>query len=242
MLSVRGRTAVAAMAVLGLSLDMSAQQNAPAPRIRVVPDEGQRRVEVVIDGKPFTAYIWPEKLAKPVLYPLRTAKGTVVTRGYPLDPRAGERVDHPHHVGLWFNYGNVNGFDFWNNSEAIKAEDAPKMGNIRHRAITLAKSGPEQGELEIDADWITGKGQVILKEHTRFVFRGGPDFRAIDRITTLKAVSENVVFNDDKEGVLGMRVARSWKLPAINRKCSRTQRAIQPRSPSWTTPVSTVAI
>jgi len=205
---------VAAIAILGLAFYMSAQQNASTARIRVAPDEGQRRVEVVIDGKPFTTYMWPEKLAKPVLYPLRTAKGTVVTRGYPLEPRPGERVDHPHHVGMWFNYGNVNGFDFWNNSEAIKAEDAPKMGNIRHKAITLAKSGVDEGELEIDADWITGKGQVILKEHTRFVFRGGPDFRSIDRITTLKAVGEKVVFNDDKEGVLGIRVARNFEAPS----------------------------
>jgi hypothetical protein len=214
MRTVIGRTAAAAIAILILFFYMRAQQNASTPRIRIVPDERQRRVEVVIDEKPFTAYIWPEKLAKPVLYPLRTAKGTVVTRGYPLDARAGERVDHPHHVGLWFNYGNVNGFDFWNNSGAIKAEDAPKMGNIRHRAITLAKSGSEQGELEIDADWITGKGLVILNEHTRFVFSGGPDFRSIDRITMLKAVSENVVFNDDKEGVLGMRVARGLEAPS----------------------------
>ena len=214
MRTLRGTTALAAIAILGLAVYMDAQQNASTTRIRVVPDEGQRRVEVVIDGKEFTAYIWPEKLAKPVLYPLRTATGTVVARGYPLDPRPGERVDHPHHVGMWFNYGNVNGFDFWNNSEAIKAEDAPKMGNIRHRAITLAKSGSEQGELEIDADWITGKQQVILKEHTRFVFRGGPDFRSIDRVTTLKAVGEKVVFNDDKEGVLGMRVTRNLEAPS----------------------------
>jgi Methane oxygenase PmoA len=214
MRTLSGRTAIAATAIFGLTLYMSAQQNASTPRIRLVPDEGQRRVEVLVDEKPFTAYIWPEKLAKPVLYPLRSAKGTLVTRGYPLEPRPGERVDHPHHVGVWFNYGNVNGFDFWNNSEAIKAEDAPKMGNIRHRAITLAKSGPEQGELEIDADWITGKGQVILKEHTRFVFRGGPDFRSVDRITMLKSVGEKVVFNDDKEGVLGMRVARNLEAPS----------------------------
>jgi len=134
-------------------------KNALAPRIRVVPDEGQRRVEVVIDGKPFTAYIWPEKLAKPVLYPLRTAKGTVVTRGYPVQPRSGERVDHPHHVGIWFNYGNVNGFDFWNNSEAIKAEDAPKMGNIRHGAITLAKSGSEQGNSKLTPTGLPARGR-----------------------------------------------------------------------------------
>jgi len=83
---------MAAVAIFGLAFYMSAQQNASTPRIRVVPDEGQRRVDVIIDEKPFTAYIWPEKLAKPVLYPLRSAKGTLVTRGYPLDPRPGERV------------------------------------------------------------------------------------------------------------------------------------------------------
>ena len=193
---------------------VAARQNSPAERIRIVPNEAERRVDVVIDGQPFTSYIWPEKLAKPVLYPLRTAKGMVVTRGFPLDPRSGERVDHPHHVGLWFNYGNVNGFDFWNNSEAIKPEDAPKMGNIRHRAITLVKRGSDQGELEIEADWITGKQQLILKEHTRFVFRGGPNFRSIDRITTLHALGEKVVFHDDKEGVLGMRVTRALEAPS----------------------------
>jgi hypothetical protein len=193
---------------------VAARQNSFAERIRIVPNEGERRVDVVIDGQPFTSYIWPERLAKPVLYPLRSARGTIVTRGFPLEPRAGERVDHPHHAGLWFNYGNVNGIDFWNNSGAIKPEDAPKMGNIRHRAITLAKSGPDQAELEIEADWITGKRQLILKEHTRFVFRGGPNFRSIDRITTLQALGEKVVFDDDKEGVLGMRVARALEAPS----------------------------
>lgn len=185
-----------------------------AERIRVIPNAALHNVDITIDSKPFTSYIWPDRLAKPVLYPLRSAKGTVITRGFPLDPRPGERVDHPHHVGLWFNYGNVNGFDFWNNSEAIKREEAPKMGNIRHRAITAAKSGADSGELEIDADWITGKQQVILKEHTRFVFRGGPDFRSIDRITTLRALETKVVFADDKEGLLGMRVTRALEMPS----------------------------
>ena len=193
---------------------VGAGQKSPSERIQIVPKEAEGRVDIVIDGQPSTSYIWPERLAKPVLYPLRTARGTVVTRGYPLEPRAGERVDHPHHTGLWFNYGNVNGFDFWNNSEAIKPEDASKMGNIRHRAITLAESGNDQGELEIEADWITGKQQLILKEHTRFIFRGVPNFRSIDRITTLHALGEKVVFNDDKEGVLGMRVTRALEAPS----------------------------
>src|SRR5258708_4734647 len=68
---------------------MGANQNSSKDRIRVIPNETERRVDIVTDGRPFTSYIWPEKLAKPVLYPLRTAKGTIVTRGFPLEPNVG---------------------------------------------------------------------------------------------------------------------------------------------------------
>jgi Methane oxygenase PmoA len=123
-------------------------------------------------------------------------------------------VDHPHHVGLWLNYESVNGIDFWNNSEAIKPQDAPKMGTIRHRAITSVKSGAEHGELEIEADWLTYDKKPLLGEHTRFVFRGGPNFRSVDRITTLRALDQKVVFADAKDGMLGLRVARPLELPS----------------------------
>src|SRR5579863_8794484 len=152
-------------------------------RILVIAKEQERRVDISIDGKPFTSYIWPTTLKKPVLYPLRTARGTIITRGFPLEQRPGERIDHPHHAGLWFNYENVNGLDFWNNSDAIKPEDAPKMGRILQRSIVSAKSGPNQGELDVETAWVTFEKKVLLNEHTHFVFRGGPYFRSVDRIT-----------------------------------------------------------
>ena len=113
----------------------------PADHVKLVRADADRRVDVLIDGQPFTSYIWPVRLKKPVLYPIRAASGTLVTRGFPLDPRPGERVDHPHHVGLWFNYGDVNNLDFWNNSDAIPAAQASKYGTIVHRSIRSAKSG-----------------------------------------------------------------------------------------------------
>src|SRR5437763_11753483 len=82
-------------------------------RVTVTRDDSARRVDVSVDGKPFTSYIYPSSLKKPVLFPLRSAKGIVVTRGFPLEPRPGERADHPHQVGAWFTYGDVNGIDFW---------------------------------------------------------------------------------------------------------------------------------
>jgi Family of unknown function (DUF6807)/3-keto-disaccharide hydrolase len=182
--------------------------------IQVVANDSARRVDVTFDGKPFTSYIYPDTLKKPVLYPLRTSTGTLVTRGYPLESRAGERVDHPHHVGLWFNHGDVNGLDFWNNSDAIPAAQAPKMGTIRHKKVIEAKSGADHGDLVVEMEWQQPDGTPLLREQTRFVFRGTGDARSIDRITTLTALDKPVVFRDNKEGVLGMRVRRELEQPA----------------------------
>jgi hypothetical protein len=182
--------------------------------VRLVPDEAKQRVSVLIEGRPFTDYIYPDTIKKPVLYPLRTAEGKLVTRGFPLEPRPGERVDHPHHVGLWFNHGDVNGLDFWNNSDAIKPERRSKMGTIRHRKIVAAKGGADQGELEVEMDWFSPNGEALLRERTRFVFRGGPGWRSIDRLTSLRALGANVLFRDNKEGLIGLRVTRALEAPS----------------------------
>jgi hypothetical protein len=185
---------------------------AAAKGVQVVSDEAHRRVDITIDGKPFTSYIWPTSLKKPVLYPLITDEGVTVTRGYPLEPRPGERVDHPHHAGMWFNYGNVNGFDFWNNSDAIKPEGRAKMGSIFQKKIVSTKSGSDRGELVVESVWITGESKEILKDTTKYIFIRHKGSRLIDQITTLQAL-DNVVFNDDKEGLIGMRVAHWLESP-----------------------------
>ena len=195
-----------------MMLGTQAYAAAGAGGVQVVADEANRRVDVTIDGKPFTSYIWPTSLKKPVLYPLVDDEGVTVTRGFPLMPQPGERVDHPHHAGLWFNYGNVNGFDFWNNSDAIKEENRNKMGTILETKIVSTRSGPMRGELVVDSVWVTGTGQKILDETTHYVFATRAGERVIDQVITLKAL-DRAVFHDDKEGLLGMRVAKWLESP-----------------------------
>jgi hypothetical protein len=197
-----------------LCLGLPVVGQAQAPRVDVIAREADRRVDVTVDGKPFTSYIWPTTLKKPTLYPLRAASGVLVTRGWPLEPRPGERVDHPHQVGLWFDHGDVNGLDFWNNSDAIPAARADKMGTILYRAVRRAQSGSGEGTLEVTAEWVDHQGKPLLREDTRFVFRAAPGLRAVDRITTLTATGGPVTFTDNKEGLIGMRVARALEQPA----------------------------
>ena len=174
-------------------------------------------VDVQIGGKPFTSYFFPGEsiLKKAVLFPIVSAKGTTITRGYPMAPRAGERVDHPHHVGMWLNYEDVNGFDYWNNSTNIIASlQNHKMGTIVHSSIV--KQDAKNGLLEVAADWIDndGKGQKVLREKTIYVFSGTSDSRTIDRITTLTAVADQVLFKDVKDGMFAIRVARQLEIPS----------------------------
>jgi hypothetical protein len=177
-------------------------------------DEKNKKVDVLIGGQLFTSYIYPDDLDKPVLYPIYTSKGTVITRGFPRDPRPGERVDHPHHVGLWFNYGDVNGLDFWNNSYAIPADKKDGYGSVRHQKVVKAEGGKDKGILIVVSKWLDSKGNVLLEEETSFTFRGNDNLRTIDRVTKLSAQKNKVVFKDNKEGMMGIRLDRAFEEPS----------------------------
>jgi hypothetical protein len=200
---------------------MAAQQvlaKSPAGKeqgnVTFVDKSDMKQVDVLMDGKLFTSYIWPDNIMKPVLYPVITASGTEVTRGFPLKPRAGERVDHPHHVGIWFNYGDVNKLDFWNNSEAISADKKSEYGTIHHKSVDKKADGKGHGTLVTTATWDTQAGKTLLTEKTEIHFINQGNTRIIDRIATLTAGSEPVSMADNKEGVIAIRVARQLELPS----------------------------
>ncbi|HUC84760.1 MAG TPA: PmoA family protein, partial [Candidatus Acidoferrales bacterium] len=131
-----------------------------------------------------------------------------------LEPRPGERVDHPHQVGLWLNYGDVNGVDFWNDSTALPADQQAKMGKVVYRRILKTASGATRGELEAGMDWMMPDGEPVLHETADFIFHAGKGWRSVDRVSTLTALGTPVVFKDDKEGFYGLRVRRELEQPS----------------------------
>ncbi|WP_167617093.1 PmoA family protein [Maribellus sediminis] len=183
------------------------------PTIQLNVDNAAKKVNVNIDGTLFTTYIYPDNIMKPVLWPVMSPAGNMLTRSYPLINKEGDRTDHPHHVGVWLNYGNVNGLDFWNNSEAIPAENRSSYGRIFHKAIKTTKSGKGEAVLETEAEWKSPDNQVLLDDYTSFTFRVKGNLRIIDRTTTLKAQVDEVKFTDNKEGMFAIRVARELELP-----------------------------
>ncbi|MEO6548788.1 MAG: PmoA family protein [Ferruginibacter sp.] len=179
--------------------------------VKVVKSNTEKKVDIFVGEKLFTSFLYPDTLEKPVLYPVIAANGTIVTRGFPLNPVAGDPNDHPHHIGIWFNFENLNGLDFWNNSFAIAKEKKQSYGWIKTDRIIEA-SGGKKGILAYHANWTNQNNDVLLEEATRFEITGSTHQRIIDRITTFTA-STDVVFTDAKDGMLGIRLAHALQIP-----------------------------
>jgi hypothetical protein len=202
-----------ALATLSASIALSSIALAQAPQmVKFNRNNQQHKIDIYIGGKPFTSFLYPDSLEKPVLYPVRAANGTVVTRGFPINPKPGDPTDHPHHIGIWFNYENLNGLDFWNNSYAIAQQKKHLYGWIKTDKI-LKMEGGTAGKLAYHANWTNQQNEVILEETTHFEFRGNEHQRIIDRVTVLKAVKD-ATFTDAKDGLLGMRLAHALQIPA----------------------------
>jgi hypothetical protein len=164
------------------------------------------RISVEIDGKPFTDFYAGPETNKPYLHPLRSADGKVVTRGFPMvTDIPGEAHDHPHHRGLWFAHGDVNGYNFWANEDSQEATGKGK-GKIVLLGPAKLTSGKKQGAIEAAFAWKTSTGEVLLREDRRMTFYSDPSLRTIDFDITLSPERE-VTFGDTKEGTFSMRLA-----------------------------------
>ncbi len=181
--------------------------------LKIIQKEDQNRVDVLVGDDLITSYQWPESIFKPVLYPIRTLDGKEVTRGFPIAPREGERADHKHHVGMWLNYGNVNGIDFW--GHGAEGLTRSNLGTIEHGEIQEFSSNNNTGKLKVSATWVGPMGNDMIAEETAFNFRVVDNYTfLIDRTTTLTAVNGNANFNDTKEGSFAIRVNRNLELPS----------------------------
>ncbi len=177
-----------------------------AAQVRIA-QHGIEFISVEINGKPFTSFFIGPETNKPYLHPLRSATGKIVTRGYPMEEIPGETHDHPHHRGLWFSHGEVNGFDFWGNETR-----GQKFGRIVLAKIDKVTSGKESGAIDATFEWRDPSGQALLREARHMTFYAQPHIRTIDFDILLTAIGK-VNFGDTKEGTFAIRLASALEEP-----------------------------
>lgn len=185
------------------------------------------QIDVRISGQPFTAYYFGPEAPKPYLHPLRSARGTIVTRGFPMRKDIpGESTDHPHHRALYFAHGDVNGFDFWSEAEfeektaevakgvQYTSEHLPKGRTVFHKLEEM-RGGPDSGRVRARFHLVNSDGKVIALQTQSYTFRGGEHSRIIDCEFAIEALRASVKMGDTKEGTFAIRVVKALEEPAV---------------------------
>jgi hypothetical protein len=178
------------------------------------------RISVEIDGKPYTEFFLSADGNKPYVYPLRTASGVIVTRHFPMEEFSGETKDHPHHRGMFFSHGEINGYNFWatevtpppgaNASRRASGANsfASRRGSMKLRKVTELKNGKRSGSIQAIFDGLDPQGKPIMTETRTLTFYSDPKLRTIDYDIKIDAI-DSLKFGDTKEGTFGIRLASS---------------------------------
>src|SRR5438067_639321 len=98
--------------------------------------EQDGKLVIEIGAHPFAEYHY-QNVPKPYLYPVLGPGGERMTRDWPMKDVPEEDHDHPHHRSIWYAHGDVNGQDFWSESD--------KAGKTVHQKFELIQSGAEVG-------------------------------------------------------------------------------------------------
>lgn len=213
-------TPLAVLTVLAVVSSCLAPYAARPAWAQVTITQAPEQIAVEIDGKPFTVfYIGGKDLNRPYLHPLRSASGKIVNRSFPAGQLPGETTDHPHHAGLFYGHGDVNGFNYWaiQNVPTPPSKTDATMGRIVLDRVLSVKSGKESGTVDVVLTWLKPDGKPLLTETRKMVFHAHPELRIIDLDFDFAAV-DKVVFRDTKEGTFAMRMATALEEPPLKPK------------------------
>jgi len=176
--------------------------------VQITQQEGKLRVE--INGQHFTDYNF-EGAPRPYLYPILSHNGLGMTRNWPMKEVPGEERDHIHHRGLWFGHRHVNGFSFW--------EETGKQGTIKHTEFKEVKSGKDVGVIKALNTWTSKEGEFVCTDETTIRIYNRKDSRMLDYEITITAPKDKeVVFGDDKDAAMAIRVAESMRVHKMRAK------------------------
>lgn len=180
---------------------MTFLRSAPVARTHSVVRVGND-LELRLVGETFARYDVTTGPNKPFFYPVFAPGQAQVVRGFPIEPKLGETNDHPHHQGMWFTHGSVNGEDFWSLSQS----------KTTHTGFANLISGPIYCGFTAGTAWIGKNGSTIARdtrEVRAYILDGA---RVMDLTITVRPEGAPLVFGDTKEGSFGLRLADSMRL------------------------------
>jgi hypothetical protein len=204
-------------------------KEAPEAAAVTLGEPANGAVEIRIGDALFTRYVY-EGAPKPYCYPIIGPTGVAVTRSFPMEKVEGESQDHPHQRSLWFTHGEVNGIDFWAESD--------KTGRQVHRGFEALDSGSVCGRLRARNDWMSADGKKVCEDVRELRVYGIPDVCLFDFAITIRATDGPVEFGDTKEGTFGIRVASPMDVTPAHPEAHITNSEGQRDGEAWGKPAA----
>ena len=164
-------------------------------RVEFAETPGQ--IEIKVGGQHFASYVYGDKqVPRPYFANVRDKHGIKVTRNHP--PQEGDDQDHPHHTGIFFTFGDLNGVDYWH-----------LRGKCVHdRFVTRPKGGDGVGTFSVLNHYPSADGkQTVLIELARYNIRATEHGVLLEVDHTLTARDVVARFGSKEEGGLAVRVA-----------------------------------
>ncbi len=151
------------------------------------------RVTVRLGDEVFTEYIF-KGYEKPILYPVIGPSGIGMTRNWPMrDGIENEAHDHPHHKSIWFGHMDVNGENFWASGETA--------GKTVSKSVTI-----DGNTIRSENDLVGRDGKLVATDSREISFSADGEMRMIDYTVTYHASQGDILFGDNKDGQMGIRM------------------------------------
>ena len=202
-----------------LYLNISAA-NAQTPAFSLIKEEN--KVIVKIGDQTFAEYVYDDPATnKTYLWPVYGPTGKAMTRAFPMKNVEGEVQDHYHHRGIWFGHQDIGGFNSWaeaktytddkkkaKSAEASAKNEASlsKIGSQKLRAIRKMSADEKQATIISELDYSGSDGKKTHSEVRTMIFRVDGNTRIIDFNEDFIATEGDVVFGDEKDAGLCIRV------------------------------------
>jgi hypothetical protein len=185
------------------------------PVIKIIPSAD--KLEITIDGKPFTTYHFaptpddPE-WHRPYFFPVLSADGVEITGDRDRETMGQAKREHPWHRSVWIGHGDINGIDHWTHKK--KLQQHVKFDRVGDDSFVeeLAWEGNEPGK------------PVLTEVRTVRIVAYPDGARGIDVASTLTAASGDAVFKVKPLNVTG--VEAGWLAARVSGQISGNKQSV----------------
>ena len=163
-------------------------------------------------------------LSRPNFFPVYSPSGRAVTTNC--------AYRYNHHKSIFLGHGRTNGINFFHDNN-------PTRDNLGDIALVEAESEVNDASIVLRTrnNWVTKRGEILLKEERDIEWRPGEDVHLLDVSCTLSPIEADIFFDRETHSFFGVRVADTIDVEdggrAVNSNGEENEAGIMGKMADW---------